>query len=77
LVSPRHHRLESRMREIRPSGLEGGVARKRHPYPYRRADFQSAEIPELNLAQGSLASGGNRPFLRARNARAPARGLSV
>ena len=23
------------MREIRPSGLEGGVARKRHPYPYR------------------------------------------
>ena len=23
------------MREIRPSGSEGGVARKRHPYPYR------------------------------------------
>src|SRR6266478_3178352 len=34
-ISPRNHRLESRMREIRPSGLEGGVARKRHPYPYR------------------------------------------
>jgi RNA-directed DNA polymerase len=28
------HRLESRMREIRPSGSEGGVARQRHPYPY-------------------------------------------
>ncbi len=23
------------MREIRPSGLEGGVAPTRHPYPYR------------------------------------------
>jgi hypothetical protein len=23
------------MREIRPSGSEGGVARKRHPYPYQ------------------------------------------
>ena len=23
------------MREIRPSGLEGGVALTRHPYPYR------------------------------------------
>ena len=23
------------MREIRQSGSEGGVARKRHPYPYR------------------------------------------
>ena len=34
--SPRPHQLESRMREIRPSGSEGGVARKRHPYPYRR-----------------------------------------
>jgi hypothetical protein len=33
-ISLRNHRLESRMREIRPSGLEGGVARKRHPYPY-------------------------------------------
>jgi hypothetical protein len=24
------------MREIRPSGSEGGVVRKRHPYPYRQ-----------------------------------------
>ena len=23
------------MRETRPYGSEGGVARKRHPYPYR------------------------------------------
>ena len=29
------HRLESRMREIRPSGSEGGVADNGHPYPYR------------------------------------------
>ena len=29
------HRLESRMREIRPSGLEGGVAGNGHPYPYQ------------------------------------------
>ena len=28
------HGLESRMREIRLSGLEGGVAAIRHPYPY-------------------------------------------
>jgi hypothetical protein len=26
------------MREIRQSGSEGGVARKRHPYPYMGAD---------------------------------------
>src|SRR5439155_15788442 len=35
-LSPRPHRPESRMREIRPSGSEGGVAPTRHPYPYRR-----------------------------------------
>jgi hypothetical protein len=28
------HRLESRMREIRSSGSEGGVADNGHPYPY-------------------------------------------
>jgi hypothetical protein len=28
------HRLESRMREIRLSGSEGGVGRKPYPYPY-------------------------------------------
>jgi len=26
------------MRETRPSGSEGGVARKRHPYPYLRSN---------------------------------------
>ena len=37
LFSPdRDHRLESRMREIRPSGLEGGAAggQTGRPYPY-------------------------------------------
>ena len=29
-----NHQLESRMREIRLSGLEGGVGRKPYPYPY-------------------------------------------
>ena len=29
------HRLESRMREIRPSGSEGGGAGNRSPYPYQ------------------------------------------
>src|SRR5438093_4774859 len=33
-LSLRPHRPESRMREIRPSGSEGGVALTRHPYPY-------------------------------------------
>ena len=36
-VSPRPHRLESRMREIRPSGLEGGVRLIPHPYLYQQA----------------------------------------
>ena len=30
------HQLESRMREIRQSGSEGGVAGNGHPYPYIR-----------------------------------------
>ena len=29
--------LESRMREIRPSGSEGGGASSRSPYPYQQA----------------------------------------
>jgi len=32
------HRLESRMREIRQSGSEGGVAGNGHPYPYPYLD---------------------------------------
>jgi hypothetical protein len=35
-----HHQLESRMREIRPSGSEGGVACIRHPYPYYRLSLR-------------------------------------
>ena len=31
-----NHQLESRMREIRPSGSEGGVGRKPYPYPYQQ-----------------------------------------
>ncbi|HZR21056.1 MAG TPA: hypothetical protein VFE51_27480, partial [Verrucomicrobiae bacterium] len=57
LVSPRHHRLESRMREIRPSGLEGGVARKRHPYPYRRAGILPAAMSEHLLTANLLFAG--------------------
>jgi len=41
-VSPdRDHRLESRMREIRPSGSEGGAAggQTGRPYPYLKCDF--------------------------------------
>jgi hypothetical protein len=33
-LSARVHQRESRMREIRPSGSEGGVAYQRHPYLY-------------------------------------------
>ena len=32
------------MREIRPSGLEGGVARKRHPYPYQTHFQKRSEV---------------------------------
>ena len=34
----RTYRLESRMREIRLSGLEGGRADIRSPYPYPNRD---------------------------------------
>ena len=38
------------MREIRPSGLEGGVALTRHPYPYRsqveRRIYAAEGVPE-------------------------------
>jgi len=33
-LSSRPHQPESRMREIRPSGSEGGVTLVCHPYPY-------------------------------------------
>jgi len=35
ILKPSTHCLESRLREIRPSGSEGGVQRSTlHPYPY-------------------------------------------
>jgi|GEM_PF-1576061 len=37
------------MREIRPSGSEGGVGRKPHPDPYR----QRPHCEEWNLAEGN------------------------
>jgi len=37
----RPHYLESRMREIRLSGSEGGVAFIRHPYPYSVLGFMA------------------------------------
>jgi len=37
------------MREIRPSGSEGGVARKRHPYPYRRQYPNAPHQPSTAL----------------------------
>ena len=45
-LSLRPHRPESRMREIRPSGSEGGVAPTRHPYPYR------SKVPAAQLFFG-------------------------
>jgi len=44
-LSLRPHRPESRMREIRPSGSEGGVAPTRHPYPYRSLLTDSRREP--------------------------------
>ena len=43
-ISPRNCYLESRMRENRPSGSEGGGAACRSPYPYQDA----AAIPGRN-----------------------------
>ncbi len=65
-ISPRNHRLESRMREIRPSGLEGGVARKRHPYPYRPRQ-QHHNAPGRYFKSGQ--SGGARAITHSRNSR--------
>src|SRR6266496_4876037 len=37
------------MREIRPSGLEGGVAPTRHPYPYLWLPLLRAALPQARL----------------------------
>ena len=50
------HRLESRMREIRPSGSEGGVADNGHPYPYNPGCsdlFCRGRVPWLALGMGA------------------------
>jgi hypothetical protein len=36
MLANRAHQLESRMRETRPSGSEGGARSIPRPYPYRR-----------------------------------------
>jgi hypothetical protein len=47
------------MREIRPSGSEGGVARKRHPYPYRGLCTQlKVGVDERGRGAGAFACGG-------------------
>jgi hypothetical protein len=53
------------MREIRPSGSEGGVARKRHPYPYqalreavsRRGTRETFGVRRIPALLGASADG--------------------
>ncbi len=40
------------MREIRPSGSEGGVARLRHPYPYQTLS-RNPNDPKLRQSEGA------------------------
>jgi hypothetical protein len=67
-LSLRPHQLESRMREIRPSGLEGGVARKRHPYPYLAPHFvevgplQYSSRSKMSSIIGCIWSSGQMPY---------------
>src|SRR5438045_8388150 len=55
------HQLESRMREIRPSGSEGGGGLRVSPYPYpvgggKRRGFGTAQpCPTLSAFQPSLS----------------------
>jgi len=45
-----NHQLESRMREIRQSGSEGGGTKPiASPYPYQKSQFKGA-LPESALA---------------------------
>src|ERR1017187_10561344 len=43
------------MREIRPSGLEGGVRLIPHPYPYRNIEHRTSNI------QHPISKGGAKP----------------
>ena len=60
------------MRENRPSGSEGGVALRRHPYPYRQGDARDASgarpsTAAVRVARPIPAKPGRmpRPALRA------------
>jgi hypothetical protein len=48
------------MREIRQSGLEGGVAVTRHPYPY----FEMYAIPEQATSRSSDTFWGSGSYLQ-------------
>ena len=60
-LSSRPHRPESRMREIRPSGSEGGVAPTRHPYPYRSARLPACGLWRLSNRPMAVQSRCGRP----------------
>ena len=47
------YELESRMREIRQSGSEGGVALTRHSYPYRSAPITTTQFA-LHWSHGGI-----------------------
>jgi hypothetical protein len=62
------------MREIRLSGSEGGVARQRHPYPYRKLVADRESVFSMGraratravfgaLAEHTVRSAGRRPVL--------------
>ena len=54
-LTVRPHRLESRMREIRPSGSEGGVGSIPHSYLYKRS------APSLPITRFYLSTLSTQP----------------
>ena len=52
----RPYRLESRMRENRPSGLEGGGADIHSPYPYPGSGREIAELIRSSRFQSKAAT---------------------
>ena len=59
-----NHLLESRMRENRPSGLEGGARLNPLSLPYRQAGMPDAAVGGVNASQRTLASARNWVILR-------------
>jgi hypothetical protein len=57
-LATRTHQLESRMRENRLSGLEGGGAVFRSPYPYRLSGFQGWK--SLATSAWAMTTSGSR-----------------